>query len=292
MCMSETLPPFSSTLPLEDTVMYILLKAQRGLGLSFEQVMERAEVSEEILTGIFNGQLVGDAIPEAELRRVAFVLNLNASALTEIAYHRYQPVVHSPKELVMTTTPFGQGMTVNAFLVWDPVTKKSASFDTGSDCSGLLTAMSEHELQHQYVFITHTHLDHLADIERLQREVPLAKGFGPGIENPLGLNPLSHGDRFMLGSLQISVLGTSGHTPGGLSYFIEGLEKPLVIVGDALFAGSMGGATMAYQTALSNNQKYIYTLPEDTIICPGHGPLTTVGQEKAHNAFYACGHLG
>jgi glyoxylase-like metal-dependent hydrolase (beta-lactamase superfamily II) len=141
------------------------------------------------------------------------------------------------------------------------------------------------ELQLQKIFITHTHMDHLADLDTLQ-QTSGADSYGSAAENPLGLKPLNHGDGFILGNLKIRVLGTSGHTPGGLSYFIEGLQYPLVIVGDALFAGSMGGAAYAYQEALKNNRERILSLPDHTVICPGHGPLTTVTEEKAHNPFF------
>jgi len=58
-------------------------------------------------------------------------------------------------------------------------------------------------------------------------------------------------------------------------------------VGDSLFAGSMGGGNVSYQDALRNNLEKILTLPDSTIICPGHGPMTTVAQEKQHNPFFA-----
>jgi hydroxyacylglutathione hydrolase len=58
-------------------------------------------------------------------------------------------------------------------------------------------------------------------------------------------------------------------------------------VGDSLFAGSMGGGNVSYQDALRNNLEKILTLPDETIICPGHGPMTTVGEEKLHNSFFA-----
>jgi glyoxylase-like metal-dependent hydrolase (beta-lactamase superfamily II) len=57
-------------------------------------------------------------------------------------------------------------------------------------------------------------------------------------------------------------------------------------VGDAIFAGSMGGGLVDYREALRTNRESIFTLPEDTVICPGHGPLTTVGEEKQHNPFF------
>jgi glyoxylase-like metal-dependent hydrolase (beta-lactamase superfamily II) len=61
----------------------------------------------------------------------------------------------------------------------------------------------------------------------------------------------------------------------------------VAVVGDSLFAGSMGGGNVSYADALRNNLEKILTLPDETIICPGHGPMTTVGEEKVHNPFFA-----
>jgi hydroxyacylglutathione hydrolase len=63
-------------------------------------------------------------------------------------------------------------------------------------------------------------------------------------------------------------------------YLIQGLAKPVAVVGDAMFAGSMGGGTVSYADTLRNNREQILTLPDTTIICPGHGPLTTVGEQN------------
>ena len=68
---------------------------------------------------------------------------------------------------------------------------------------------------------------------------------------------------------------------------VNGLARPIAIVGDSLFAGSMGGGTVSYPDAVQNNLAKILTLPDDTIICPGHGPMTSVGEEKKHNPFFA-----
>ena len=72
-----------------------------------------------------------------------------------------------------------------------------------------------------------------------------------------------------------------------MTYVIEGLKRPVAIVGDSLFAGSMGGGSVSYEDALQNNLKKILTLPDETMLCPGHGPMTTVGEEKVHNPFFA-----
>src|SRR5260370_686266 len=78
-----------------------------------------------------------------------------------------------------------------------------------------------------------------------------------------------------------------GHSRGGMTFVATGLARRVAIVGDSLFAGSMGGGTVSYKDALRNNLEKILTLPDETIICPGHGPMTSVGEEKKHNPFFA-----
>src|SRR5438477_221430 len=89
------------------------------------------------------------------------------------------------------------------------------------------------------------------------------------------------------GLAQIDTRLTCGHSSGGMTYVVNGLAPPIAIVGDSIFAGSMGGGNVSYDDALRNNLKKILTLPDETIICPGHGPMTTVGEEKQHNPFFA-----
>ena len=84
----------------------------------------------------------------------------------------------------------------------------------------------------------------------------------------------------------VETLLTMGHSPGGVTYFIKGLAEPLAIVGDSIFAGSMGSGRVSYADALRNNRDKVLTLPDKTIICPGHGPLTTVGEQKRCNPFF------
>ncbi len=272
--------PITEKIALEDAYTDVLNKARKGLRLSLEDLAERSGLSVQAIQSVQNGEPAQDV-----LEKLAFVLNLHAPSLIDLAEGAWQPApVGNMAGLAMFTTWYGD-MTVNAYLVWDPQTKEAVSFDTGATCQPMLDYLQQQGLNLKKIFITHTHMDHLADLETLQRQTQ-ADSYGSAAENPLGLKPLVHQDGFALGNLRIRVLGTSGHTPGGLSYFIQGLQKPLVIVGDALFAGSMGGAAYAYQEALRNNREKILALPEETVICPGHGPLSTVGEERAHNPFF------
>lgn len=267
-------------LPIEDEVSDILGKVQRGLNLTDDQLADHAGITPDQVRQSKKGNY-----DPTTLTRLAFSLNLHAPSLLALAEGSWRPNIIEPfPGLAMFTTWYGD-MTVNAFLVWDPETKEATSYDTGASCQPMLDFLAQHQLTLHKAFITHTHMDHLADIRKLQRETG-AICYGSAIENPLGLKPLSHGDGLTLGCLQIRVLGTSGHTPGGQSYFIQGLKHPIVVVGDALFAGSMGGAPQAYHEALRNNRERLMTLPPETIICPGHGPQSTVGEEHAHNPFF------
>jgi 3-hydroxyisobutyrate dehydrogenase len=101
-----------------------------------------------------------------------------------------------------------------------------------------------------------------------------------------GAEPFDEGQMFQLGALPIETRQTSGHAKGGITYIVRGLTRPVAVVGDAIFAGSMGGGLVSYAEALQNNRLKIFSLPDVTVLAPGHGPLTTVAEEKAHNPFY------
>jgi glyoxylase-like metal-dependent hydrolase (beta-lactamase superfamily II) len=145
---------------------------------------------------------------------------------------------------------------------------------------------NRHKLDVQLILLTHAHADHVADLPRLREETG-ADVFTPAREPVPGAELIEEGKHFRLGNLQIDTRLTWGHSPGGMTYVVTGLAHPIAIVGDSLFAASMGGGNVSYQDALRNNLEKILTLSDDTIICPGHGPMTTVGEEKRHNAFFA-----
>jgi glyoxylase-like metal-dependent hydrolase (beta-lactamase superfamily II) len=93
-------------------------------------------------------------------------------------------------------------------------------------------------------------------------------------------------DFIMLGSLRITNRETPGHAEDGVTYVVGTWPEDgphVAVVGDALFAGSMGGAGNQLEQARTKVREQIFSLPSATLICPGHGPLTTVEQEKANN---------
>jgi glyoxylase-like metal-dependent hydrolase (beta-lactamase superfamily II) len=185
----------------------------------------------------------------------------------------------------MFNTTYGD-MTVNAYLVWDPATREAVAFDTGADASGMLQRIADEQLKVRLILLTHAHPDHVADLRTL-RQATGAPIYISELEAAEFAESIAEGKHFKVGTLAVEARLTSGHSPGGMTYVVTGLERPAAVVGDSLFAASMGGGNVSYQDALRNNREKILTLPNETIVCPGHGPLTTVGKEKRENAFFA-----
>ena len=268
-------------IPLEDNVGDVIGKAQRGLGISDSKLAEQARVSSETIRKLREGD-----VDEAALLNVAPILGLNGQALCELAKGEWHPKkIEGHDGLAQFNTDY-HGMAVNAYLVWDPATHAAAAFDTGADSSEMVRFANRHKLDVQLILLTHAHADHVADLPRLREETG-ADVFTPAREPVPGAELIDEGKRFRLGNLQIDTRLTWGHSQGGMTYVVTGLVHPIAIVGDSLFAGSMGGGNVSYQEALRNNLEKSLTLPYDTILCSGHGPMTTVGEVKAHNAFFA-----
>jgi glyoxylase-like metal-dependent hydrolase (beta-lactamase superfamily II) len=266
-------------IPLEDNFTDILGKAQRGFKLTDDDLAKRAGVTTEDLARLKSGE-----VQETELRKVARSLNLGKTTLVESARKLWYPTPQEVAGLAPFNTPY-EDMTVNTYLVWDATTGEAAVFDTGATCSSILHLVKTNQLVVKLILLTHTHPDHIADLPRLKQETG-APAYVCQLEAMAGVESFSEGREFSLGHLKIATRLTSGHSRGGITYVVSGLARPVAVVGDAMFAGSMGGGAVSYLDALANNRKKILLLPNETVLCPGHGPLTTVGEEKLHNPFF------
>ena len=264
-------------IPLEDNFNDIVGKARRGLKIDDETLVRRSGLSAAAVATVEDGTFDEEAV-----RKIARVLGLGADALVEAGRQAWYPQDHGPIEgLSCFNTPF-EDMTVNSYVVWDPETKEAAAFDTGADCSGMLGL----PVKIGQIFITHSHGDHIIELPRLKAATG-APAYVSEREPVDGAEPFAEGHTFRIGRLTAETRRTSGHARGGVSYVITGLAKPLVIAGDAIFAGSMGGGMVSYTEALETGRAGLMTLPDETVFCPGHGPLTTIGEEKRHNPFFS-----
>ena len=268
-------------IPLEDNFNDVLGKAQRGLQLGDEQLAKKAGVPVSDLARAKEGHF-----DETIVRKLAPVLNLKTDALVALGKKAWYPKdLGKVPGLAAFTTAYGD-MTVNSFLIWDPKTNQGAAFDTGADCSGMAKFAADNGIKIQMILLTHTHPDHIADLARL-KSVTHATAFVCKLEAIDGAETFEVSRKFTVGPLKIDTRLTSGHSRGGVTYVVSGLPNHIAVVGDSMFASSMGGGGVSYADALKNNREQILTLSDDTILCPGHGPLTTVGEEKEHNAFFA-----
>jgi len=265
---------------LEDNYEDIIGKALRGLGMSVESVARQAGVAENNVQAALDG-----FFDENIARAVAPVLALNGDALVISGNQSWVPEVPAVTGMRQFTTHFAC-MLVNSYLVWDVAEKSAILFDTGAESGAVLEFIRKEELEVVLILLTHAHPDHVVELDRLVAATG-ADVFIAEAEALPQAATFEWGEDFTVGSLQVATRKTIGHSCGGTTFVISGLAQPLAIVGDAVFAGSMGGGAFSYPDALATNRSQIMTLADETILCPGHGPITTVGQEKIHNPFLA-----
>lgn len=270
-------------IPLEDNFNDVINKAQRGWKISDADLAARADVSLEDLAAVKAGQ-PNDAV----IRRIARPLKLSPSALETLAHKRWYPQLPDfPKGFAMFNTAY-EDMTVNSYLIWDTRAKLAAAFDTGATCEAMLDLVRAEGLTLRYIFLTHTHEDHIADLAKLATETK-AEVWASELEPApfAGAKTFKENAHFHVASLAVKTLFTFGHSPGMTTYFVTGLSWPIAFVGDSVFASSMGGSATHFADQYRNDREKIFTLPRDTVLACGHGPLTTLSQEKQQNPFFA-----
>jgi glyoxylase-like metal-dependent hydrolase (beta-lactamase superfamily II) len=270
---------------LEDHVGDIIRKARTAANVSAEAAAHAAGVSPADLKNLEDS---GNVAGPVNFPAIAKVIALDGGKLERIAKGWLpQPVdLGNWRELRIVTTT--DQYSVNAFIVWDEVTREAAVFDTGWDATPLLSLISENQLQLKHLFLTHTHDDHIAGLKDIRDAHPKiklhssAKGAPPDQRN-------RPNDFIHLGSLRITNRDTPGHAEDGVTYIIGNFPEDapnVAIVGDCIFAGSMGRGFQSTDLLKQKVREQILSLPGPTLLCPGHGPLTTVEQEKANNPFF------
>lgn len=270
---------------LEDHVGDVIRKARNMASVSLEAAARAAGLAPEELDTL---EAAGRCPRAPNYEAVAQLLGLHPARLAQIAGGWQPPPVDLSqwRELRQITT--GETMTVHCYLIWDEATRDAALFDTGFDAAPVLQAIAENGLELRHIFITHTHHDHMAGLAAVRQQFPRAL-LHLSAKDALPQHRNRPNDCLHVGSLRVTHRPTPGHAEDGVTYVIGNWpeDAPYVaIVGDALFAGSMGQAGAAGELAKAKVREQILSLPADTLLCPGHGPLTTVAEEKAHNPFF------
>ncbi len=194
----------------------------------------------------------------------------------------------------------------NCYVASCEETKDAIVIDPGGDAEAILRAVEADGLTVRLIVDTHAHFDHVTANAAVQKATgaPIAIGrldagtlarpvqiFGlmmSGPASPPAGRLLDDGDEVAVGKESLRVLFTPGHTPGGISLYYA--PQPLVFSGDSLFSMGIGRTDFwggDYGTLIRSIRDRLFTLPDATVVYPGHGPTTTIGEEKAGNPFLA-----
>ena len=204
--------------------------------------------------------------------------------------------------MIIKTLPVGPIM-ANCFIVGCQETMQAAIIDPGDEADKILQSVADSNLAVKTIINTHGHFDHVSankgisavtnapilihalDAPMLEQIAASAANWGLSAENsPAPDRTLNDGDTVTFGNITLNVIHTPGHTPGGISLFTDGH----VFVGDTLFAGSIGRTDFPggdFATLKSSIQDKLFKLGDDVQVYTGHGPETTIGNEKQHNPF-------
>jgi hydroxyacylglutathione hydrolase len=197
----------------------------------------------------------------------------------------------------------------NCSIIGDENTREAMVIDPGDDIEDVLAILTKHNLRVKQIVITHAHIDHVGGAMKLraatgasillnQNDYALLKMLdvqaawvGMAVPGEVKIDhSISSGDSVSAGSLQASVLHTPGHTEGSVCLYFPAENK--LIAGDTLFAGSIGRTDLpggSMQKILKSLHETVLALPDETVVVPGHGPLTTIGEERESNPFLVRG---
>jgi len=224
--------------------------------------------------------------------------------------------------LIHEILPVGM-LQCNCHIVGDPKTREAIVIDPGDDAERILEIIARHQLKVSAIIITHTHIDHVVGLHRIQEATgaPVymhaddlelyrmldvqAAWLGWKVPEKAKVDKLlREGDTVHWGPFEVHVLHTPGHTQGSICLYMPG-EVPLspsnvatemlaermpgrLFAGDTLFAGSIGRTDLwggSFQEIIRSLKGKVLALPEDTLVYPGHGESTTIGQERESNPF-------
>jgi hydroxyacylglutathione hydrolase len=202
---------------------------------------------------------------------------------------------------MLTVGPFQE----NCYVLGDEASGVGAVVDPGDEAARIAMAVEQTGLEIGSIIVTHAHIDHVgavatlvdeyscpvlmhAEAEPMLEQVPtqammmgLRFGKVPTVDHHIG-----EGEMVEVGDLRLRPLYTPGHAPGHLAFYIE--EEGLVLSGDALFAGSVGRVDLpggSMEVLMRSIEEKLMTLPDETRVCPGHGPQTQIGNERVSNPF-------
>ncbi len=280
---------------LEDDFCDIIKKSRHGQTLSVAEVARQSHLAQNDLEDLEHGVRLPN---NTEVASLAHTLNLRTQPLANIVINGWIPndVPSWTRESGLVTTVLGDigGYEVKGYLLTDHQTNESVMIDTGYNAKQMLQTIQENQLTLKAVCLTHGHTDHAGGLERILTQWPVPVYIGKedlalldwAPPQQLLIHPTS-GETVALGALKLECLATPGHTPGGYCFRLKTTHHALCFVGDTLFSGSIGRSNplTLYPTHLASVREIVLMLEDRTVLLPGHGPATTVQEERSQNPF-------
>ncbi len=276
-------------MPLEDEFCDIIKKARIGQGFLVGDVARIAGVPGGNITSLERGACPPDRL---EVRALAEALGLRLGPLEQIAIEKWEPVAQRPLAWVETIQGSINGYGVQGYVVHDG--GEALLIDTAYNAPAMIEFLSAHRLKLVGMCLTHGHADHADGIDEILKFCEAPVYLGAEDVDLLSWQPPAaqlkapeHGQTISVGRLIVHCLATPGHTPGGICYRVDADSQRMCFVGDTLFAGSIGRSNPStlYCTHLQSVRTQVLGLPPEYSLLPGHGPATTVREERDHNPF-------
>ena len=275
---------------LEDFFGDIVGKARRGQGISEAELGRTTGLTPDEIGRIEAYELTPD---DARIHALAKALNLDGEKLVGVARgwvpdHPNDPFENS--DLAVNRLILEAGMEVNAYVLKCKATGEGAVVDAGGQARRILDLVGRMEVRVTHILLTHGHGDHTGALKEVheatganvfccERDFSLLGGL-----KGLVADRVDEGWETKVGVLSVEAVSLPGHTAGGVGYGLDGI----FFSGDALFAGSLGGArgAAAYTGQIEAVWKKVLARDGAVRIFPGHGPITTVAEERAHNPYF------
>ena len=271
---------------LEDTFGDIVKKAMRGTNQDLATLAAHTGVDEPRLLLFVDDH---DTPGEEQARAIAKELKLDPGKLADVALSRWKPETRElPAEIGhQLNDPYPS----NGYFVILEQARAAAFVDPGGNPRNIIETLQRSPVRVDYLLVTHKHRDHVDALGNVHRAFPSARVAVHRADRPAlrdhGRDALeiADGDELPFGDGHIRVVHTPGHTDGSVCFIYRGS----IFTGDTLFAGSVGGLfgdKFGYEDLLHGAATKIFTLPEQTVVLPGHGPPSTIAEERAHNPFF------